>query len=629
MTKPIDAAPLAAAAGRVDAVLAAAEVAFLRQLLVGTDPRLLDPDAPLWTPHAVLEVARDEFERELAPEQALEILRELEWLPGDPLATLEPEIARRYRYGLSRVLQNVTEPLWWIIELPRTVELCRSPPGPGTSSSVDCTVFVAVDGDGRMCCWPRRGRADDRARGEFLARLARCAETASALAIGLESEYSSAALRLGDPERGRLVLVDPRAALESARPSLFREEVMRARARRLDGDVLVAQPLPLRLVTAGFALFVVAALALIGFGRVARTHAAEGVLMPASGSVRIATERGGVLARLAVEPGAEVARGALIAELRSANVDADGAEVEARVEHELTAAIDALARERDAAVAEHAVERGRLDAGLRTARHNAADAARQEQLQQRRRRSFEERLARSRELAERGVIARVALQELEEQALGLEVQELALARERHAADTALFEARARAEQQPLTDVQRESAFEQRRTELEQRLAQARLARGARVHAPRAGRVAAVLVRPGQTLAPGEALVVLVDDDAPLEGEMFLPSRAIGFVRVGQRVRLELDAFPYQRYGRVEGRVVDIASAAVRRSAVDPEGARSDEPVYRVRVEIARQHIAAPRGEQRLRAGMRFNGDVVIDRPRIVEWLIEPLATARR
>ena len=40
----------------------------------------------------------------------------------------------------------------------------------------------------------------------------------------------------------------------------------------------------------------------------------------------------------------------------------------------------------------------------------------------------------------------------------------------------------------------------------------------------------------------------------LRAELYVPSRAIGFVKSGQRVRLLYDAFPYQKFGPAWGEV---------------------------------------------------------------------------
>src|SRR3546814_11028794 len=57
-------------------------------------------------------------------------------------------------------------------------------------------------------------------------------------------------------------------------------------------------------------------------------------------------------------------------------------------------------------------------------------------------------------------------------------------------------------------------------------------------------------------------MVVLGDDARLDVELFAPSRAIGFARVGERVRLMYDAFPYQQLGTIGGTVNRIPRTAL-------------------------------------------------------------------
>jgi membrane fusion protein len=160
-----------------------------------------------------------------------------------------------------------------------------------------------------------------------------------------------------------------------------------------------------------------------------------------------------------------------------------------------------------------------------------------------------------------------------------------------------------------------------------RLAQARLSAGAVVRAPRAGRVAAVLATSGSALAVGAPLLVLVDDRAPLLAQVFIPSRAIGFVRVGQEVQLKLDAFAFERYGAHRGVVREISRTALAPRDQDvPQP--PNEPVYVALVELAAQQIEAYGQPRALSAGMQLSAEIVIDRPRLIDWLLDPLRALR-
>ena len=112
-------------------------------------------------------------------------------------------------------------------------------------------------------------------------------------------------------------------------------------------------------------------------------------------------------------------------------------------------------------------------------------------------------------------------------------------------------------------------------------------------APVGGDVGEIVGQVGQRARPDASLVTIVPANSRLEAWLYAPSRAIGFVRVGQEVRLLLDAFPFQKYGAVRGRIVAVSRVATDPTAIDP-GLDLKEPVFRIRVRAESGHARAPR-----------------------------------
>ncbi len=146
-----------------------------------------------------------------------------------------------------------------------------------------------------------------------------------------------------------------------------------------------------------------------------------------------------------------------------------------------------------------------------------------------------------------------------------------------------------------------------------------------VKAPRAGIVATLLIKPGETVSAGEPLLTVVPRRSRLEAQLLVPSSAIGFVRRSQQVVLRYQAFPYQRFGLYFGRVVQVS-----RSALSPQevaalvGQQSTIPLYRVMVRLRDQTVRAYGQPVALRPGMTLHADILLDRRRLIEWVLEPL-----
>lgn len=121
------------------------------------------------------------------------------------------------------------------------------------------------------------------------------------------------------------------------------------------------------------------------------------------------------------------------------------------------------------------------------------------------------------------------------------------------------------------------------------------------------------------------LLSIVPHHSHLQAELAVPTTGIGFIRPGQPVRLAVDAFPFERFGTVSGRVTTVAASAVRRDA----GPNRFDFVYPVTVEIPQASVIACGRHEPLVPGMTVAARVVLDRQSLIEWLFEPVLALRR
>ena len=150
----------------------------------------------------------------------------------------------------------------------------------------------------------------------------------------------------------------------------------------------------------------------------------------------------------------------------------------------------------------------------------------------------------------------------------------------------------------------------------------------RVLAPRDGTVVSVRVDAGDGVQPGQALLDIVPAGSVLQGRLFVPSAAMGFVEPGQEVRVYLDAFPYERHGAQSGRVRSISATALAHGEA-PVGQVQAGAHYRVDVEFSNGFTLTPVQVQALRPGMTVSADLVRDYGTLVDWIMEPLQGAAR
>lgn len=165
-------------------------------------------------------------------------------------------------------------------------------------------------------------------------------------------------------------------------------------------------------------------------------------------------------------------------------------------------------------------------------------------------------------------------------------------------------------------IQREmESFQQERNE--------HLSKRVQLVAPIDGFVTQVAATVGQVVRPEVPVLTIVPSGGVTEVLLLVPSRSIGFVRVGQRVSVRYQAYPYEHYGRHWGVVKEVAQAALPPQEVVQQ-IRVDEPVYTVRVSLPASYLEYQGRQLALTPGMVVEADVELDRLKIYQWLLEPL-----
>ncbi len=92
--------------------------------------------------------------------------------------------------------------------------------------------------------------------------------------------------------------------------------------------------------------------------------------------------------------------------------------------------------------------------------------------------------------------------------------------------------------------------------MEEKRANTRAQNGFVLTAGSGGIVATMQAALGQPADPAKPLMTIVPPDSLLQAELYVPSRAIGFIQPGTKVRLLYDAFAYQRFGPGAGTIAE-------------------------------------------------------------------------
>jgi hemolysin D len=146
---------------------------------------------------------------------------------------------------------------------------------------------------------------------------------------------------------------------------------------------------------------------------------------------------------------------------------------------------------------------------------------------------------------------------------------------------------------------------------------------------------------GQVVAAGQPLLVVVPADGPIEVEALVQNKDIGFIRPGQEATVKIDAFPFTRYGTLEGRVVRVSRDAIderdasgstdtlsvaRGSGVSQVSGtpKTQNLVFPVSVELRRTTIMGDAGDVRLSPGMTTTVEIRTGERRVIDYLLAPI-----
>lgn len=135
------------------------------------------------------------------------------------------------------------------------------------------------------------------------------------------------------------------------------------------------------------------------------------------------------------------------------------------------------------------------------------------------------------------------------------------------------------------------------------------------------------VHPGTPVDPSKPLLTIVPDGSVLRAELYVPSRAVGFIAPGQTVRLLYDAFPYTRFGPGFGTVDQVSTAVLLPEEVTA-AVKTTEPVYRVVIALRERSMIAYGRSFPLQSGMALTADILLEDRSFLDLLLDPLLAAK-
>jgi membrane fusion protein len=406
--------------------------------------------------------------------------------------------------------------------------------------------------------------------------------------------------------------------------TVVRSRVMAPLAR---GEATIVRPLSSSVLTFALVALTAATGCFIWFGQYARKESVSGYLEPAVGVVRVFAPKRGVIRALLVTDGDTVEPGTMLFKVATPQTLADGADAHGERLADIGARRKSLERSRQRTLDRAEADATRLGAEFAALTEQRAALRTQADIALETTGLSARQLDALKTLYERGALPalkwwsaraedlarRERLQATRERLGRLDGQLAVLGAARKTLDYDTASAVADIDAALLA--------------LHGRAIDAESAADFAVRAPIGGRVTAITRRVGETATPANAVLTIVPVRTPLVARLLIPTRAIGFVAAGQTVRLRFDAFPYQHFGTLPGRLDHVADTVLfHGDSLGPLPVA--QPAYPATVILAAQAIDANGRRLPLQSGMQLEADILLEKRSILAWLAEPLLGLR-
>jgi hemolysin D len=166
-----------------------------------------------------------------------------------------------------------------------------------------------------------------------------------------------------------------------------------------------------------------------------------------------------------------------------------------------------------------------------------------------------------------------------------------------------------------------------------------------LRAPVSGTVQQLAVHTvGGVVTPAQPLMVIVPKEAQLEIEATLANKDIGFVHPDQIVEVKVETFNFTRYGLIHGTVTSVSRDVVAPDVNAPDSRngrgpdadipkdeqerQSKQPAYVAHISLAQTTIDTEEGVTPLEPGMAVTAEIKTGQRRVVEYLLSPVLRYR-
>jgi hemolysin D len=139
---------------------------------------------------------------------------------------------------------------------------------------------------------------------------------------------------------------------------------------------------------------------------------------------------------------------------------------------------------------------------------------------------------------------------------------------------------------------------------------------------------------GTVVTPGTILLTLVPQGEPLIAEVQVKNQDSGFIYSGQKAKVKIASYPFQKYGMVQGTIAHFSADASDTAGGRPEEVSAESRIavtshYKTHIKLANQDLHAQGETFKLLPGMQVIAEINLGDRTVLEYLLSPVEKAVR
>lgn len=408
-----------------------------------------------------------------------------------------------------------------------------------------------------------------------------------------------------------------------SKSSLFRVAAVDAQKVQWLGDISLIRPISFSVFAGVAALMGSILVAFLLLGSYTKRTTVRGHLAPDTGVLKVYAPQPGIVLEKHVQEGQILKKGELLYLISSERNSSTTAGVQATISRQVAMREQSLRNELDYTRRLQRDQTSALHMKIEALQAERMNVANQLTGQRARVELAEAALHRAIRLAEQGFISFEMTQQRQADLLEQKNRMQSLERDRIKVEQELQTYKNDLESLPLHQGTQLAQLERLLTNTKQEWTESEGKRGIAIIAPVGGVGTTLNVEVGQSLDNSKPLLSIIPGDATLQAHVYAASRAIGFIRPGDKVLLRYHAYPYQKFGHAHGSVAYISRTAIPVAELPSELA-VNEPLYRITVILSNQFVMAYGQARPLHPGMLVDADILHERRKLYEWALDPL-----